>query len=86
MVDLVAQSGIADLVEAHELIEAVAATVWHEQPMKGHSEARLAERLDRLRLARILAPANTDLSASVGYRALVTKRFTGRPSRRPADW
>ena len=37
--------GVADLVEAHELIEAVAATVWHEQPMKGHSEARLAERL-----------------------------------------
>src|SRR5512134_2778781 len=35
MVHLVAQSGIADLVEAHELIEAVAATVWHEQPMKG---------------------------------------------------
>ncbi len=50
VVDLVAQSGIADLVEAHELIEAVAATVRHEQPMKGHGEARLAERLHWLRL------------------------------------
>src|SRR5262245_41881373 len=42
MVDLVAQSGIADLVEAHELIEAVAPTVRHEQPMEGHGKARLA--------------------------------------------
>src|SRR5262245_13385603 len=34
VVDLVPQSGIADLVEAHELIEAIAATVRHEQPME----------------------------------------------------
>src|SRR4051812_4230394 len=36
LIDLVAQSGIANLVESQELVEAVAPTVGHEQAMKGH--------------------------------------------------
>ena len=59
VIDLVAQAGVTNLVQAHELVEAVAAPVRHEQSMEGHGEARLPERLHGLRLAQDLAPAGT---------------------------
>src|SRR5581483_649150 len=45
LIDLVAQSGIANLVQPEELVEAVTPTVGHEEPMEGHSQTRLPERL-----------------------------------------
>ena len=51
LVDLVAQAGVADLIESEELVEAVRAAVRHQQAVEGHGEPRLAERLDGLRFA-----------------------------------
>ena len=51
LVHLVAEAGVADLIESEELVEAVRAAVRHQQAMEGDGEPRLAERLDGLRLA-----------------------------------
>ena len=51
MVHLVAEAGVADLIESEELIEAVRAAVRHQQAMEGHGKPRLAKRLDRLRFS-----------------------------------
>ena len=54
MVHLVLETGITDLIEADELIEAAGAAIRHQQPVKGHGQSRLAEGLNRSRL-----PENT---------------------------
>ena len=51
LVDLVAEAGVADLIESEELVEAVGAAVGHQQAMEGHGKPRFAERLDGLRFA-----------------------------------
>ena len=51
LIHLVAQPGVAELVQAGELVQAVGAAVGHEQAMEGDRQAGLAERLHRLRLA-----------------------------------
>ena len=51
MVHLVAEAGVADLIESEELVEAVRAAVRHQQAVEGHGEPRFAERLDGLRFA-----------------------------------
>ena len=67
VVDLVPQTGITDLVEAHELIEAERAAIGHQQPMKSHCESRLAEGLNRSRLAEdARARRNQDMLSAVG--------------------
>ena len=67
VVDLVPQTGIADLIEADELIETERAAVWHQQPMKGHCESRLAEGLNGARLAKdACARRNQDMLPAVG--------------------
>src|SRR6185295_2489428 len=48
LVDLVAETGIADLVESQELIEPVGTAVGHQQAMEGHGKTGLTERLYRL--------------------------------------
>ncbi len=39
VIHLVAQAGIADLVQAHELVETVGAAVRQDQPVQCHGEA-----------------------------------------------
>ena len=51
MVHLVAEAGVANLIESEELVEAVRAAVGHQQAMEGHGKPRLAKGLDRLRFA-----------------------------------
>ena len=67
VIHLVAQTRIADLIEAEELIETQRAAVRHQQPVKGHGESRLAERLNGSRLAEnACARGNQDVLAAVG--------------------
>src|SRR5687767_7659622 len=51
LVYLIAETRIANIVQAHELIEAVRASVRHHQSIEGHGEPRIAERLDGLGFA-----------------------------------
>jgi len=51
MVHLVAEAGVADLIESEELVEAVRAAVRHQQAVERHSEPRFAKGLDRLRFS-----------------------------------
>ena len=59
VVDLVAQPGVADLVEALELVEADGIAVRHEQAMEHDGEACLAEGVDLFRFAENFDPAGT---------------------------
>src|SRR5918994_5540296 len=51
LVYLIAETRITDVVQAHELIEAVRASVRHHQSIEVHREPGIAERLHRLRFA-----------------------------------
>ena len=51
VVHLVAQPGVADLVQAAELVERHGAAVGHQEPVERHGQAGFAERLHRPRLA-----------------------------------
>ena len=67
VVDLVAQARVADLIEAQELIEAQRAAVRHQEPVKGHGEPRLAQRLNWSRLAENACPrGNQHVLPAVG--------------------
>ena len=78
VVDLVPQTGITDLIEAHELIETERAAVWHQQTMKGHRESRLAEGLNGSRLAEdACARGNQHMLSAVGEHGFVTRQLTG---------
>ena len=46
----IAQPGVANLVEPHELIESIGTPIRQHEPIEGDGEAGLAVRLDRLRL------------------------------------
>ena len=45
IVDLVAESGVADLIEPLKMIKAHGVAVWHEQPVKRNGEPPLPETL-----------------------------------------
>src|SRR5262245_54343976 len=49
MVHLVAEAGVAVLIQSEELIQAIRAAVRHQEAMEGHGESHLSERLDGLR-------------------------------------
>jgi hypothetical protein len=51
VIHLVAQAGVADLVQAHELVEPVGAAVGHDQPVQATARRDSPERLDGPRLA-----------------------------------
>jgi len=51
LVHLIAQAGVANVVQPHELIESIGTPIRQHEPIERDGEARLAVRLDRLRLA-----------------------------------
>ena len=55
VVYLVAQPGVADLIEALELVEADGIPVGHDEPVEGHGEAGLPEGFHLLRFAENLS-------------------------------
>ena len=66
LIHLIPQAGVADLVQARELIEAVGAAIRHQQSMEGHGQPCLAERLHRLWSRRdTRTRRNDDLLAAV---------------------
>ena len=42
LIDLIAQPRVADVIEAHELIERVAATIRHDEAAERHGQPRLS--------------------------------------------
>ena len=54
MLTLIAQPGVADLVEALELVEADGIAVRHDEPMEDNGEASLPEGFHLLRFAKNL--------------------------------
>src|SRR6266700_1379714 len=54
MVDLIFESGLADLVQAVKLIEVHRVAVRHDEPVKSNSQAGLTEALNSLRLSQNL--------------------------------
>src|SRR4029077_19965418 len=60
LVHLIAEARIADLVQAHELIEAVGTSVWEHKPTEGNSKPRFAERLDWLRFSQHARTSGND--------------------------
>ena len=87
VVHLVAEAGVADLIESEELIEAVRAAVWHQQAMEGHGQPRLSERLDRLRFTEnARAGGNQHLPSRVRIERIRDETVHGRGARcHPVD-
>src|SRR5687768_10141310 len=66
LIDTISETRIADLVEAEELVKAIRSSVGHQQSMKGNSQPRLAECLDRFRFAeKTRASGNQDVPAGM---------------------
>ena len=66
LIHLVSKSGVADLVQAEELVEAMSASVGHQQPVKSDSQARLSQGLNGSCLAQnACTRRNDDLLAAV---------------------
>ena len=51
VVDAIAQTGVADLIQPLELIERTRAAIRHQQAVEGDGQSRLTERLHRTRFA-----------------------------------
>ena len=82
LVHLVAQAGVADLIESEELVEAVRAAVGHQQAMERHGEPRLAERLHGLRFAENpRAGGNQHLPSRVRVERVRDEAVHGRRAR-----
>jgi hypothetical protein len=56
MVDLIFQSGLADLVQAMKLIQIDRVSVRHDEPMEGNGQAGLAKALNPLRFTQSFVP------------------------------
>ena len=66
VIDPILQAGIADLIEADELVEPIRSTIRHHQAVKRHGQPRFAEALDRLRFAeQTSAGGNHDVLPTV---------------------
>lgn len=46
------KASVTDVVESHELLEAVSSPIWQDQPVECDGEPSLAERLDRFGLSQ----------------------------------
>ena len=76
VIDLVAQTGVAGLVESLKPIEAGRVAVRHDQAMKENGEPSLAEALDLAGLAKNLgARRNQNMLAVVGVDIASEKAF-----------
>ena len=65
MIDFVLETGFADLVQTLELVKINGVAVRHDQSMKDHSQARLSEALDSLRLSHDLCAGRDEQALSV---------------------
>jgi hypothetical protein len=65
MINFVLETSFANLVQALELIEVNGVAVRHDEPMKDHSQARLPEALDPLRLSHDFCAGRDEQALSV---------------------
>ena len=78
VVDLVAQTGVADLVEPLKMVEACGKSVGHYHAMEGDGETGLAEGLDLAGLAKQFGPGwNQKMLPVVGVNIARQKAFDG---------
>src|SRR5262249_31270185 len=78
VVHLITQPGVADLIEALELVETDGISVGHDQTVKGHGKSRLAECFHSSCLAEDLAASrNQHALAVVGIDVIRQQTFNG---------
>jgi hypothetical protein len=83
IVDLVAESGVTDLVEPRKVIEARRVAVRHDETMKKNGEPGLPKTLDLARFAEQLrACRNQKMLAVMGIDIASEKAFDGAGERR----
>ena len=85
VVDLVAETGVADLVESLKTVEARRVAVRHDQAMKGDGEPRLAEGFDLAGFAEELGSRrNQKMLTVVGIDVVGEKTLDG-PGELPVE-
>src|SRR5437868_3390392 len=60
LIDLIAETGVADRVERWRVIQATGAAIGHQQAMERDGQPRLTERLHQLRVSEDAGPGRND--------------------------